>query len=126
MNTGLPALRPRRGRVDSENVLWLAEYGANAIGRFDPKTSVIKEWLLPTPWGNPYDVVRARTGEVWAGSMMTDRVSRLDPSTDSIVEYQLPRPTNIRRVFVDDRGGRTVLWVGSNHGASIVKVEPLD
>jgi len=37
-----------------------------------------------------------------------------------------PRATNIRRVFVDDRGPRPVLWVGSNHGASIVKVEPLD
>jgi hypothetical protein len=29
-------------------------------------------------------------------------------------------------VFVQDDGPRTVLWVGSNHGASIVKVEPLD
>jgi hypothetical protein len=52
-------------------VLWFAEYGGNAIARFEPKTNVIKEWQLPTPWGNPYD-----------GSMMTDRVSRLDPSTD--------------------------------------------
>jgi len=121
-----PASRPRRGRVDFENVLWFAEYGGNGIGRFDPKTNVIKEWQLATPWGNPYDVVRAQNGEVWAGSMMTDRVARLDPSTDSIVEYQLPRPTNIRRVFVDDRLGRPVLWVGSNHGGSIVKVEPLD
>ena len=29
-------------------------------------------------------------------------------------------------VFVDDAGARPVLWVGSNHGASIIKVEPLD
>jgi streptogramin lyase len=125
-NTLLPAARARRGRVDAENVLWFAEYGANAIGRFDPKTNGFKEWQLPTRWGNPYDVVKARNGEVWAGSMMTDRVARLDPATGSIVEYQLPRPTNIRRVFVDDRGGRPILWVGSNHGGSIVKVEPLD
>jgi streptogramin lyase len=125
-NTLLPAARARRGRVDSENVLWFAEYGANAIGRFDPKTNGFKEWQLPTRWGNPYDVVKARNGEVWAGSMMTDRVARLDPATGNITEYQLPRPTNIRRVFVDDRSGRPILWVGSNHGASIVKVEPLD
>jgi streptogramin lyase len=125
-NTLLPAARARRGRVDSENVLWFAEYGANAIGRFDPKTNGFKEWQLPTRWGNPYDVVKAKNGEVWAGSMMTDRVARLDPATGNIVEYQLPRPTNIRRVFVDDRLGRPILWVGSNHGASIVKVEPLD
>ena len=124
--TPLPFSRPRRGRVDADNVLWFAEYGANGIGRFDPKTGVIKEWQLPTPWDEPYDVVKAKDGEIWTGSMLTDRVARLDPATDNIVEYQLPRSTNIRRVFVDDRGPRPVLWVGSNHGASIVKIEPLD
>jgi streptogramin lyase len=124
--TPLPFSRPRRGRVDADNVLWFAEYGANGIGRFDPKTGMIKEWQLPTPWDEPYDVVKAKDGEIWTGSMLTDRVARLDPDTDAIVEYQLPRSTNIRRVFVDDRGPRPVLWVGSNHGASIVKVEPLD
>ncbi len=124
--TPLPVSRPRRGRVDADNMLWFAEYGANAIGRFDPESGKIKEWLLPTPWDDPYDVVEAKDGEIWTGSMLTDRVVRLDPKTDDIVEYQLPRSTNIRRVFVDDRGPRPVLWVGSNLGASIVKVEPLD
>ena len=124
--TPLPFSRPRRGRVDADNILWFAEYGANGIGRFDPKTNAIKEWQLPTPWDEPYDVVKAKDGEIWTGSMLTDRVARLDPATDNITEYQLPRSTNIRRVFVDDRGARPVLWVGSNHGASIVKVEPLD
>jgi virginiamycin B lyase len=124
--TPLPFSRPRRGRVNAENVLWFAEYGVNGIGRFDPKTSAIKEWLLPTPWDDPYDVVESKDGEIWTGSMLTDRVARLDPKSDSITEYQLPRSTNIRRVFVDDRGPRPVLWVGSNHGASIVKIEPLD
>jgi hypothetical protein len=38
----------------------------------------------------------------------------------------LLRPTNIRRVFVDECGPRPVFWVGSNHGASIIKLEPLD
>ena len=124
--TPLPFSRPRRGRVDADNILWFAEYGANGIARFDPKTKEIKEWQLPTPWDEPYDVVKAKDGEIWTGSMLTDRVARLDPKTDAITEYQLPRSTNIRRVFVDDRGPRPVLWVGSNHGGSIVKVEPLD
>jgi hypothetical protein len=57
--------------------------------------------------------------------MLTDRVSRLDTATGE-VDYLLPRTTNIRRVFVDDAGARPVLWVGSNHGSTIVKVEPLN
>jgi streptogramin lyase len=118
--------RPRRGRVDGENRLWFAEYGANSIGMFDPKAESIKEWKLPTPWSAPYDVVFTKQGEVWTGSMLNDQVARLDTKTGEFVEYLLPRSTNIRRVFVVDNGPRPVFWAGSNHGASIVKVEPLD
>jgi streptogramin lyase len=67
-----------------------------------------------------------KNGEAWSGSMSTDRVLRLDTKTGQFVEYLLPRETNIRRVFVDNRTSPVTFWVGSNHGASIVKVEPLD
>jgi streptogramin lyase len=117
--------RPRRGRVDDQNRLWFGEYGGNAIGMFDPVTQAIREWKLPMPWNNPYDVAYAR-GEAWTGSMSNDHVTRLFPATGEFVQYLLPRPTNIRRVFLDDRSARPVLWIGSNHGASVIKVEPLD
>ncbi len=58
--------------------------------------------------------------------MLNDRVARLDTKSGQITEYLLPRTTNIRRVFVQEIGQQTMLWVGSNHGASIVRVEPLD
>ena len=118
--------RPRRGRVDEQGRLWFAEYGGNAIGMLDPKTEKIQEWVLPTAWGQPYDVVTDKNGEAWTGSMLSDRVSRLDPKTGAFVEYLLPRRTNIRRVFVDNSTDPVSIWVGNNHGAAIVKVEPLD
>ena len=119
--------RPRRGRVDEQNRLWFAEYGANAIGLFDPKTAAIKEYQLPTKFGAPYDVVPNKdASQVWTGSMLNDRVARLDTKSGQATEYLLPRTTNIRRVFVQEIGQQTMLWVGSNHGASIVRVEPLD
>jgi virginiamycin B lyase len=119
--------RPRRGRVDEQDRLWFAQYGGNGIGMFDPKSGVVKQWKLPTPWSAPYDVVATRGGgEVWTGSMLTDQVSRLDTGTGQVVDYLLPKTTNIRRVFVDESGERPVFWVGSNHGASIIKLEPLD
>ena len=58
--------------------------------------------------------------------MNADMVERLDSKTGEFVEYLLPRSTNMRRSFVDDRKTPVTFWVGSNHGASIVKVEPLD
>ena len=64
--------------------------------------------------------------EAWTGSMLTDQVTRLDTKTGETVQYLLPRLTNIRRVFVDNSTTPVTFWVGSNHGASIVKLEPLD
>jgi virginiamycin B lyase len=124
--TPTPHSRPRRGRVDANGDLWFAEYNGNAIGKFDPKTEKITEYKLPTPFSDPYDVVPDKDGDVWAASMLTDRVDRLDPKTGNVIEYPLPRDTNIRRVFVDNRSEPPTLWVGNNHGAAIVKVEPLE
>src|SRR5713226_2995751 len=124
--TPTPNSRPRRGVVDSQNRLWFAEYAGNAIGMFDPKTERIQEWVLPTPWSAPYDVVPDKNGEVWTGSMWTDHVVRLDPKSGQVTEYLLPKSTNIRRVFVDNSTTPVTFWVGSNHGASIIKLEPLD
>lgn len=126
VRTGIANSRPRRGSVDAQNRLWFAEYDGNAIGVLDPKTRQIKEWPVPTPWSNPYDVVVDKNGEAWTGSMMSDRIVRLDTKTGQFTEYLLPNPTNIRRVWVDNSTTPVTFWVGSNHGASIVKLEPLD
>ena len=118
--------RPRRGRFDAQDRLWFAEYGANGVGMLDPKSGQIQEWQLPIPWSAPYHVVPDKNGDVWIGSMWTDRVTRLDPKSSQFTDYLLPRETNIRRVFVDNTTSPVTFWVGSNHGASILKLEPLD
>jgi streptogramin lyase len=115
-----------RGHMDANDRLWFGEYRANRIAVFDTKTEAFKEWVMPTAWTAPYDVVLDRNGEAWTGSMSTDRIVRLDPATGASVEYLLPRETNIRRVFIDNSTIPVTFWVGSNHGASIVRLEPLD
>ncbi|MGD0965700.1 MAG: carboxypeptidase regulatory-like domain-containing protein [Candidatus Acidiferrales bacterium] len=121
-----PNSRPRRIEMDSQDRLWFAEYGNNRVGLFDTKTEKFAEWVMPTPWTWPYYVTRDKNGELWTGGMNTDRVVRLDPQTGEIVEYLMPKDTNIRRVFVDNRTTPVTFWTGSNHGAAVVKVEPLD
>ena len=126
--TSLKNSKPRRGRVDAQNRLWFAEFGGDAIGVFDPKTADIKEIPLPTKYTLPYDVATNKdASQVWTGSMLNDLVVRLNTKTGTFTEYLLPRSTNIRRVYVQDVGpDKTAFWAGSNHGAAIVKVEPLD
>ncbi|PYU24494.1 MAG: hypothetical protein DMG32_13945 [Acidobacteria bacterium] len=118
--------RPRRGMVDAQDRLWFAEYGANAVAMFDPKTEKIQEWRVPTPWSAPYQAVVDKNGDVWTASMFTDRVIRLNPNNGKVTEYLLPQQTNVRRVFVDNSTTPVTFWVGNNHGASIMKLEPID
>jgi streptogramin lyase len=121
-----PFARPRRVTMDAQDRLWFAEYRGNHIGVLDTKTEKLQEWAVPTPWTGPYHLDIDKNGEVWTGGMTSDRVVRFDPKTGQAVEYQLPHETNIRRVFVDNSTSPVSFWTGSNHGAAIVKLEPLD
>jgi virginiamycin B lyase len=124
--TGTPFSRNRRGRIDDQDRFWFAEYRGNKIAMLDTREEKVQEWLLPTKFTHPYDVIWDKNGELWTGGMTTDRVVRLNPKTGQAVEYPLPRDTNMRRMFVDNSTTPPTFWVGSNHGASIVRVEPLD
>ncbi len=118
--------RPRRGRMDDQDRFWFAEWFGDRVGMFDTRTETFKEWKIPVPYAAPYDVVADKTDHVWAAGMTTDRVSRINTKTGDAVEYLLPSSTNARRTFVDNSVNPPAFWVGGNHTASIIKVEPLD
>jgi len=124
--TPTPRSGPRRGMMDAQDRLWFGENNGDRIGMFDTRTQQFKEWPVPTPGAYPYDVTADKNGNVWSGGEYNDRILRLDPATGRFVEYALPRATNVRRVFVDNATTPPTFWVGNNHGASIVKLEPLD
>jgi streptogramin lyase len=132
--TGAPTLfptpteksRPRRTMLDGEGHLWFTEFAANKLAMFDIETETFKEWAVPTPHTYPYDVFRDKNGELWSGGMASDRVLRFDPQSGQAVQYLLPRPTNIRRVFVNNSTNPVTFWAGNNHGAAILRLEPLD
>ena len=124
--TPTPFSRARRGRVDAQNRLWFAEFGSNGVAMFDPATETIMEWKKPLAWESPYDVVATRSGDVWEVNESSDRVGRLDPRTGEWTNYPLPRYSNLRRVFVDERNSPVAVWIGNDHDASVIRLEPLD
>ena len=117
--------RPRRTMLDDRGRLWFAEFAANKLGMFDTATETFKEWDAPTPYTLPYDVTCDKNGELWSAGMASDRVLRFDPQSGRSVEYLLPHPANIRRVFVDNSTDPVTFWAGNNHGAAIIRLEPL-
>ena len=126
MPASVAVTAPRRGQMDAQDRLWFAQYRGDKIGMLDTKTGEFKDWAVGPRWSAPYDVAFDKNAEAWTGSMIDDQVTRLDTKTGTAVQYLLPRETNIRRVHVDNSTTPVTFWVGSNHGASIVKLEPLD
>jgi streptogramin lyase len=122
--TPTPRSGPRRGSMDGQDRLWFGENNGDRIGMFDTRAEKFQEWAVPTPGAWPYDVTADRNGDVWAGGEYDDRILRLNPKSGEFVAYLLPRSTNVRRVFVDNRTTPVSFWVGNNHGASIVRLEP--
>ena len=55
---------------------------------------------------------------------MSDQPNGKKEKALMIVDYLMPQEVNIRRVFFDD--ARNEFWIGANHSAELLKVEPLD
>jgi len=119
------ALRRRRGMMDAQDRLWFGENNGDRIGMFDTRTERFQEWTVPTPGAWPYRRHRDRPATPGRATNTT-----IDPASGS-------RQRRVRRVppaAIDERATRVRrqshhagdFWVGNNHGASIVKLEPLD
>jgi len=117
---------PRRGMMDRQDRLWFGENRADKIGMFDTRSKTFQEWSPATPGNWPYDVTVDRNGDIWTGGEYNDRIVRVNPKTGRTVEYLMPGHTNVRRVWVDNSTNPVTFWAGSNHAASIVKLEPIE
>jgi streptogramin lyase len=115
----------RRGHIDSQDRLWCGEYNGNGVAMFDPKTLKITEWKAPTEWTRPYDAQFDDRTYVWAAGMDNDLAVRLNPQTGEFTEYLLPHETNVRHVEVQKSGTLSSLWLGDQHGNTLIRVEPL-
>ena len=104
---------------------WSTEYRGNKVAMFDTKTEKFTEYPLP-PHTYPYRAAVDKNGEMWTGRHAHRPAVRMNPRPGATVEYPLPTETNMRTVFVDNSTSPITFWTGSNHGAALVKVEPLD
>jgi virginiamycin B lyase len=59
--------------VDEQDVVWLSDFGANAIVRFDPATETFESLPLPDSPGNVRQI-HGRAGEVWGAESAADRL----------------------------------------------------
>ena len=115
----------RRGHIDSQDRLWCGEFNGDGLAMFDPKTKKVTDWKSPTRWTRPYDAEFDDKAYAWSAGMDNDIALRLNARTGEFTEYLLPHETNVRHVEVQKSGAFSSLWLGDQHGATIIHVEPL-
>jgi streptogramin lyase len=115
----------RRGHIDSQDRVWCGGYTANDVVMFDPKTKKITDYKANTPWTRPYDAEFDDKTYAWGAGMDSDMAVRVNAQTGEVTEYLLPHETNVRHVEVQKTGPLSSMWLGDQHGGTIVHIEPL-
>ena len=71
----LPGVRPRPYAVyvDGRGKVWLSDFSANAVLRFDPSSERFSSFPLPTPNASVRQLL-GRPGEVWGAESGADKL----------------------------------------------------
>ena len=64
--------------VDEHDKIWLSDFGANALVRFDPKTERFTRIRLPSSPANVRQIL-GRRGEVWGAESGVDKLVVVRP-----------------------------------------------
>jgi virginiamycin B lyase len=59
--------------VDGTDIVWVSDFGGNAIHRFDPSSETFDTFDLPSDPGNVRQIL-GRPGEIWGAESAADRL----------------------------------------------------
>jgi virginiamycin B lyase len=80
----------RRVWSDSKGRLWVSEWNAGRLGRYDPATEQWREWALPGQGPQPYAVYVDDRDLVWLSDFAANALVRFDPATERFASFPLP------------------------------------
>lgn len=96
----------RRVWPDAQGRLWVSEYNAGQLGRYDPVTGQWAEWRLSGQTPRPYAIFVDDRGKVWlsdaglggpsAGG--ADTLVLFDPDTETFTTIEISRPSIVAQL----------------------------
>jgi virginiamycin B lyase len=101
----------RRIWSDSRGRLWVSEWNAGKVARYDPATRRWREWRLPGQ-AQPYAIYVDDKDIVWLTDFATSAIVRFDPKTARFTRVRLRSGADVRQLL--GRPGQ--LW-GAESGA---------
>jgi virginiamycin B lyase len=95
----------RRVWSDSRGRLWVSEWYAGKVARYDPKTRRWREWRLPGD-AQPYAIYVDERDVVWLTDFGAGAIVRFEPATARFTAIRLRPGANVRQLL----GRRGEVW----------------
>ena len=95
----------RRIWPDSRGRLWVSEWNAGRVARYDPATRGWREWRLPES-AQPYAVYVDRSDVVWLTDFAAGAIVRFAPASGRFTTFRLRPGANVRQLL----GRRGEVW----------------
>jgi virginiamycin B lyase len=94
-----PGQGARRVWSDSHGIMWVSEWNAGQLGRYDPVSGDWKEWRLPGNRPQAYAVYVDEQDGVWLSDWGSNAIVHFDPSTEAFEQFPMPqRNADIRQI----------------------------
>jgi len=112
--------------LDAHGTVWFTEFNADALGRLDPHTGLMRHYPLSARRSVqkliPYGVTVDREGMVWFTESSNGRIGRFDPTTGGMRFFTPPGPTMPLMEIASDAQGN--IWVTSFSGGLLLRLDP--
>lgn len=108
-----PGQGARRVWSDSHGVIWVSEYSAGQVGRYDPASGEWREWKLPGERPLAYAVYVDEQDKVWLSDFAANTMVLFDPVSATFHAFPLSPTGNVRQIL--GRAGE--VW-GAESGAN--------
>lgn len=90
----------RRVWSDSAGRIWVSEWDAGQLGRYNPADGSWREWRLPGPGPRAYAVYVDEADQVWVSDFGANALVRFDPASEQFTSFPLPSPdAQVRQIL---------------------------
>ena len=100
---------------DPKGVLWVSEWHAGKLARFDPASGEWREWRLPGESPAAYAVYVDETDMVWVSDFGDNAVLRFDPKTETFTAFPIAREGAAVRQMLGRKGEVWTAESGTDH-----------
>jgi len=112
--------------LDAQGNIWFTEFNADALGRLDPRTGLIRHYPLSTKKSvqtlAPYGVTVDPQGMVWFTELSNGRIGRLDPATGRMRFFTMQGPSTPLMEIASNAHG--VIWATSFTSGLLLSFNP--